>query len=263
MKNKIARWSIRIITLSILFISTLILIVFNPNLLYAKKTEVGNFIVFHQSNLDPELPSRLQAVDELIQSSELYDPRFKVKICLNDGSMYPVLFEKLRGPAFGWGFYNIATFRGTFDYSKNKVVLNGYAWNMEQLIAHEVTHCLQANALGMMSANPFGNHAQWKWEGYPEYVARRNAEQTSLMKNIKRIKETREKNPGAWGIFFNDGTVAPGTYYDHWLLVQYCLDIEGMTYSDLLKSDISRGTLEKKMLDWYQNQAENNDARGR
>ena len=162
--------------------------------------------------------------------------------------------EMLRGPAFGWGFLDITTFRGAFNFKENTVELNGYKWNLEQLITHELTHCLQFIKLGFFNANPLGNHPDWKWEGYAEYVARKSDEQLSLVRNIKRLETAKEEKPEAWGIFFDDGTVAPRTYYEYWLLVQYCLDVKQMTYLELLNSEIPMASIQKEMNDWYLNE---------
>ncbi|MEM6299160.1 MAG: hypothetical protein AAF740_10785, partial [Bacteroidota bacterium] len=215
------------------------------------KTEIGNYTILHHTDLSPEFEARFSAMDKSLQKSELYDADFKVKICLNDGSLYPELMEKLRGPAFGWGFHNIAVFRGAFDYQDNAVTLNGYKWNLEHLIAHEVTHCLQFNAFGFFGANPMAGHPHWKWEGYPEYVARKNDEQ-SLHESIKRLKQAQKESPDSWGVFFDDGTISPKTYYEDWLLAWYCLEIKSMSYRELLSCELSKEEAQQEMETWYQ-----------
>lgn len=251
MKKSIKKWSIRLISFGFVSLFTIVLGVLNPSFLYANKTEIGNYTIFHNSELPPEFENRLKGVHANIQHSELFDEALNLKICLNDGSLYPELMEKLRGPAFGWGFHNISTFRGEFNFKENTVELNGYKWNLEQLITHELTHCLQFIELGLFDSNPLGNHPNWKWEGYAEYVARKNDTQLSLVRNIKRIESAKKENPDAWGIFFDDGTVAPINYYNDWLLVQYCLDIKQMTYLELLNSEIPKASTKEEMNDWY------------
>jgi len=251
MKRTLKIWSIRIFCVGIISFLTIILTMFNPSFLYANQTEIGNYIVYHQTEVAPELADRLQAAQSLIQKSELYDPNFKIKVCLNDGSYYPALMETLRGPAFAWGFYDITTFRGNADYENNRIELNGYQWNLEQLFAHEFVHCLQSNALGLLRANPIGNYPEWKWEGYPEYIARQNEGQRSLLNNINRLSAAKEAVPDAWRITFEDNTIVSRRYYTYWLLVQYCMNIKGMSYLELLHDTRSKAVWEKKMEEWY------------
>ncbi|MCG8327860.1 MAG: hypothetical protein MI974_09265 [Chitinophagales bacterium] len=253
MNKTIKSWSIRLISFGFISFLTIVLTVFNPHLLYANKTVIGNYTIYHNAGLTPEFESRLANVNALIKESELYDDALELKICLNDGSIYPSLMKKLRGPAFGWGFQNIVSFQGAFDYKENTVELNGYKWNLEQLIAHELTHCLQFNELGLLHSNPLGNHPDWKWEGYAEYVSRKNEKQLFLAKNMERIELAIKENPNAWGVFFDDETISPRAYYDSWLLVQYCLDIKGMSYIELLNSDIPKASIEEEMNEWYRN----------
>ncbi|MEL6134331.1 MAG: hypothetical protein AAFR59_13290, partial [Bacteroidota bacterium] len=232
MKRAIKTWTIRFVSFGLISVLTIIVAVLNPSFLYAHKTEVGNYTVYHEAALPAEFESRLAAVHERVKQSEWYDSTHTLKLCLNDGSLYPEMMEALRGPAFGWGFFDLAVFRGTFDFEANTVSLRGYKWNLEQLMTHELVHCLQFHALGLWQSNPLGSHPHWKWEGYPEYISRKGKDQLSLRDNIRRMEEAWKTAPKAWGIPFEDGTIAPRTYYEAWLLVKFCLEIKGMTYAE-------------------------------
>ncbi|MEM9897178.1 MAG: hypothetical protein AAF789_12490 [Bacteroidota bacterium] len=251
MKSKIRSWSIRISAFVAVCFTAIVLTVLSPGLLYAKTTVVESYTVYHDETLPTSFDKRLSEVHELISTSELYDSSFQLKLCLNDGSFYPTLLEVLRGPAFGWGYLNISTFRGQADYEKNTITINGYNWNLTQLYAHEITHCLQTMSLGILQTNPFAGHDHWKWEGYPEYIARKNQDQLSLVNNIRRYKQSVKNDPKAWGIFFDDGTVSPRSYYRAWIMVQFCMEEKHMTYKDLLKSSISEQDIEQEMMAWY------------
>lgn len=248
------KWIIRLASFSLLSLFTVILAVLNPGMLYAKSTEIGNYTVYYNSELADEFEKRLATANELLKESELYDADIKIKICLNDGAYYPALIERLIGPAFAWGYYNIATFRSTIDAAGNIAELNGYQWNLDQLLTHEIIHCLQYNELGLLESNPFANHPEWKWEGYPEYIARRNEDQISLFENIQHLKIEQEKAPEAWGIYFEDETVSARPLYESWLLVQYCMDIKGMTYLELLDKKTPEPAVRKEMNAWYESQ---------
>jgi hypothetical protein len=251
MRQQIKNWTIRI-TVTGLFIATLLLvIVLNPILSYGNKTTARNYQVFHNKPLDSSLMRELEGAVDLLKKSELFNPNLKLDICLNDGSGYPKLMELLRGQAFAWGFYDKVVLQGTANYRGNYILLNGYKWNLTQLLAHEMTHCMQFDNLGFWRSKPFAKIPNWKWEGYAEYISRKDAEEGSLIRTIERYIKADKRE---WGITFSDGTIAPREYYEYWLLVGYCMDIRKMTYRNVLADTASQETIRKEMMDWFSDQ---------
>ncbi len=240
----------RLTATGLLLLGILACIALNPNWLYANKTTAGVFTIYHHSPLDKDLITRLDDATQLLKSSELFNEKTRLNLCLNDGSNYPKLMEKLRGQAFGWGFADIVLLMGDANFEANYVALNGQHWNLTQLIAHEAVHCLQFEKYGFWHSNPVANHPIWKWEGYPEYVARKSNNQLDLKANIER----KLSEPNGWAIHFSDGTIAPRDYYESWLLVQYCLDIKHLSFETLLKDTASQQAITKEMLGWYHQQ---------
>jgi hypothetical protein len=254
MKNQIRKWILRLSATGLLCLGFLLGIILNPTLLYANKTTIGNYTIYHNAPLDENLLSELNIATEFIKTSELYSSNLKLDVCLNDGSIYPAIMEKLRGQAFGWGFYDKVVLMGKANYKDNFVELNGYKWNLTQLIAHEETHCFQFHKFGLWKSNPVANHPNWKWEGYPEYVSRRNTAQLDLKTNIARKIAQENLNKDGWAISFSDSTIAPRAYYNAWLLLQYCLDIKKMTYENLLKDTTDEQTVTTQMMNWFESQ---------
>ncbi len=256
MKRQIRNWTLRLAATGLLLLTFLIGIVLNPSLLYANRTTISNYTIYHNSALDEIFSARLADATTLINASELFDSNLKLDICLNDGSTYPKLMRFLRGQAFGWGFADKVVLMGNANYTDNTVELNGYKWNFTQLIAHEETHCLQFHKFGFWKSNPIAGYPNWKWEGYPEYVARRNADQLDLSKNISNKLEQEKANADGWAIFFSDNSISPKEYYNSWLLVQYCLDIKQMTYEKLLADTTSEQETSQQMIHWYSKQTQ-------
>ncbi|MGB3468511.1 MAG: hypothetical protein WBA74_24715 [Cyclobacteriaceae bacterium] len=256
MKRNIKKWSIRILVTGLLSVVLLVLAILNPQVLYANKTVKDQFEIYHDKALHPQFAERLAIAGDLIKDSGLYDEELIIKVCLNDGSFYPKLIETIRGRAFGWGMYRIAAFRGEFEAEANTITIGSFSWNMEQLIAHELVHCLQLNHFGLLNSNPIADHPTWKWEGYAEYISRQSPSQQDLVDNITRYKTSVKANPDAWEVSFPDGTIAPVSYYEYWLLVQYCLDIKKIDYLSLMEGDYDRDTVLQEMEDWYQKEKE-------
>ena len=249
MEQQIKKWTLRLTATGLLIAGLLLIIILNPILTYAHKTTYKIFSIYHKKTIDPSLISTLDQATILLETSEFYNNNLKFDICLNDGSTYPTIIKTIRGQAFAWGFYDKVVMQGIMNCKDNFVELNGYKWNLTQLIAHEMTHCLQFDKLGLIKSNPIANIPNWKWEGYAEYVSRRNADQKDLSKNIDRFIETDKKN---WEIKFADSTITPREYYGYWILVQYCLDVKKMSYQHLLTDTTSEESTKQEMRKWYE-----------
>ena len=241
--------SISVFTIVIL----LFCLILNPSLLYAHHTKVLNHNVYHDQALSSDLENHIKSSIKLIETSELYNKNLSFNICLDHGSVLPQIMNTIQGPAYGWGFFNHIVLRGQINDKQNTISIHHYKWDLSQLMAHELTHCLQINTFGFWSSNPIADHAEWKWEGYPEYVARQDISQVDLKQNLDLYKNTFFNKD--WAIEFKNGTIAPKSYYKHWLLVKYCLDIKKMTYKALIEDKtIHIEDLEKDMWNWYASQ---------
>lgn len=250
MKSTLKKLTFNLTITGLFILALLIGIVLNPNLTYANKTAYNNFTIYHNQPFDSALLIHLDKATQLIEKSELYNPNLKLDICLNDGSKYPLLIKKLLGDCYARGFYDKVILEGDAHYRDNYIEIRNYKWNMTQLLAHELTHCYQFNKLGLWKSNPLALIPDWKWEGYPEYVARQNHHQKNLAKNIERLIQTEKTDNNGW-IQFADSTGAVISYYKYWLLVQYCMDVKNMTYSQILKDTAREETVQAQMMDWY------------
>jgi hypothetical protein len=248
MKRQIKKWILRLKVTGLFIAGILLLIILHPILTYANKTTHNTYSIFHDKPLEPTLTSKLDAATNLLKSSEFYNPNLQLDICLNDGSSYPKFMKTLRGQAFAWGFYNKVVLQGSANLKDNYVELNGYKWNLTQLLAHEMTHCLQYDKLGLWKSNPVANIPNWKWEGYAEYVSRHNTDQKDLSKNIARLIATAKDN---WEVNFSDSTITSREYYKYWILVQYCMDIKKMSYSQILADTTSEQKVRQEMMRWF------------
>jgi hypothetical protein len=254
-KKYVRKWLLRTAGVMLLFLGVPVTFLLNPSLLYAHHTVHNQFVIYHNSPLSPAFAQRLDNVTRHLEASELADPALRIDVCLNDGSKYPALVRRLFGPAFAQSFYNKFVLRGEVDWQANVVSEPDCRWNLEQLLTHEATHCLQLNRFGIWNWRPLNTQPVWKEEGYPEYVARRNPDQTDPAANIRRLLETEEQGDHDGWVTFADGTVVDIPYYRYWLLTQYCLDIKHMTYVQLLADTSSKAEIETEMMEWYREHA--------
>jgi hypothetical protein len=243
------KWIFRLAVTALVLLGFLFVIVLNPLLTYAHKTSHLQFTVYHQQPLESRMMERLENAHRFLKKSELYEHPLKLDICLNDGSRYPDLIRAIRGPAFAWGFYDKVVLQCALNCAENYVELNGYKWNLTQLLAHEMTHCLQYERLGLMHSKPIRNIANWKWEGYAEYVSRQGLAQNKLK---DRLQQFYESDTAAWAITFEDGTISSREYFRYWNMVEYCLEIKQMSYQQLLADASGEEVIETEMREWYQ-----------
>jgi hypothetical protein len=253
MKKKNKKWTLGLTAAGLLVVALAIVFALNPSLSYAHHTSHGNYEIYHDQALDPAFLRSLDEADSLLKTSELHNKDLKLKICLDDHSPYPDLMAKVRGEAFGWGFYNIVALRGQADYPGNTMEVNGRTWNLTQLLTHEAVHCLQYDALGLWHTRPFAAIPLWKFEGYPEYIARRENDQQDLLHNVLHLQKTLATEHNNW-IEFSDGTGTVIPYYEGWLLVQYCLEIKQWTYRQLLEDETTETAIKAEATAWFLSQ---------
>lgn len=246
------KWALSLLTSSAFLLLVTVLLVLNPRFLYANQTVTAHYTIYHNRSLDPALLPRLAQARAINQQSSLFDSALRLNICLNDGSLYPTLIEKLRGPAFAWGFYRNVVLSGEANPSANYLSLNGYKWNLVQLLAHEATHCYQVHRLGFWHSNPVAGYPTWKWEGYAEYVARRGTNYPPLRQQVRRLNQAEQTTPHAWAITLSDSTSSSREYANYLMLTTYCLDVKRMTYQQLLADTTSDQTVHHQLINWYQ-----------
>jgi hypothetical protein len=112
---------------------------------------------------------------------------------------------------------------------------------------------MEFNKYGFWQSNPLGKHPEWKWEGYPEYIARQGSGFEDLKKRITlMLKEEKRRNTG-W-MLLPDGTEILTTYFGYMILIQYCLEIKKFSFVRLLENNTSQETLSAEMLSCYNNQ---------
>jgi hypothetical protein len=249
MKKELKKWTFRLIVTGLVIAVLLLIIILNPILTYANRTTYNNVTIYHNTKIDPLLTYYIDQANDLIKKSEFYNDKLKLDICLNDGSKYPNIITAIRGQAFAWGFYDKVVLQGTMNYKDNYVELNGYKWNLTQLIAHEMIHCLQFAKLGFWKSKPIAKIDNWKWEGYAEYIARQNTIQKDVYKNLTVLKQ---QNSNSWEIILDDGSITPREYFKYLTMVQYCIDIKGMTYKQLLNDSSNKLTINQQMMNWYE-----------
>ena len=233
-------------------ISALLILVFNPTLLYAEKTDLGQHVIFHDGSVPVTFADAVKQGLEIVKASELYDPEYNLEFCLNDGSYYPNLIGNFLGPAFAYGFSNKVVIAAQVIPQENCLELFDKRWDLTQLLAHEMMHCYQYNAYGLWGSNPIADHPLWKWEGYAEYIARGKLSTSEYLADLDHLTAVESKANDGW--ISQGDFVVPINYFRDRLLVHYAMEIKGLTYHELLEDRTSEEDFWEELSVWHQAQ---------
>jgi len=251
MRKQLKKWTFRLVFTGLFLLGLLVTFMLTPILLYANKSLSGNYTIYHNKSLDKNFLHRLENSISIIKTSELYDPELKMDICLKDGSKYPNLIEKVLGKDVLSTFYNKIVFTGDEANSdKNYISFYGHKWNLEEMLAHVQVHCLEFKKYGLWKSNPIAGHPEWKWEGYPEYIARQKAQIGNLQEGIKMFVKAEKASTDNW-MTLPDSTETLVHFFKYRLLIQYCLEVKKMTFVNLLRDTTRQETVRLQMMDWY------------
>jgi hypothetical protein len=234
---------------------TIVTIVLFPQHLFANKLTYKNFTICSNNKIDNNIKTVLDNAMILVEKSELYDTNYKYNIILCYNTVYNKIDDQLlgNGPSARTTFNNIVV-KVNID-AKNNLAFPTFhkacEVNLTELLAHEMTHCLQANKYDFLKFNPYRHPEFWKLEGYPEYVAKHaelSNKDYSLPKDIDNYIERKSKTKGIW-IKEGDCEV-PDYYYKGRLLMEYLIGIKQMAYDQTLKDTASENTVYEEMIKW-------------
>ena len=252
--KKITLGSLLILLVSV---ASWLILLFNPSLLYAEKTEYGQITIHHANPLDPAYVEVMDEAISLIKASELYDKDLKIDLSLfQEGLTYTDLVAWYAGKANGYALLNKVGISAKVDFSKNHAFWQWEVndmelryWGLSEIIAHELTHTLQNH---WDSRFPL-KYPWWKIEGYAEYISRKN--RYELKKEISRLlSEKNKEHKGLPWVVFEDGTGAPFSYFEATLKIQYLMEVKHLSYLDILSNELSEASVYKEMLKWYEEQ---------
>ena len=254
MFKKIKKVLLSLLAVLAVCFATGVFLLLNPGVLYAHKTEIGKFKIYHHQPLQEGIVETLAASLQIVEASELYKADKKLDICLGDGSKYPKIFEKLKGQGVGYSIMNKVIlnadcyFKDNFaQWSWERNNFETRKWDLTELIAHEMAHVFQYYHQKTMPLK----HPNWKIEGYAETVARKH--RGTLKENVGHLLDAEKNGIGYWGWFtFEDETGIPISYLQNWVLVQYLMEIERLTFVEILEDDTLEEEVKKKMVQWYE-----------
>ncbi len=241
-------------------ILTIAVVVLFPQHLFANKMNYKNFTVCSNSKIDDNLKTVLDNAMTLVEKSELYNADYKYNIILCYNTFYKKIHDKLlgNGPAAITTLSNIVV-KVNIDAQKNLAFATFHKAcevNLTELLAHEITHCLQANKYGILKFNPFKHPEFWKLEGYPDYISKQQKlsnKDYKLENEINRYVNSESKATDIWILPEQGGCEVPNYYYKGRLMIEYLINIKHFSYDQILKDTTSENVIYQKMVNWSYN----------
>jgi hypothetical protein len=180
----------------LIFSFVYLLLWFFPQLLFAHSAQYGNLILYSRSPLPENTEAILKKTDRLLSSSELYSTNAPRRIFVCDGyKLYWLLTFGQRhsvGCSFGTTSKNVfipkADFVNDLVLQEKWNATDSRRRNLSAIMAHEITHVLNAEYLGRISYWRLRGKASWLDEGYCDFIARSSG--SSLDDGVRSILET-------------------------------------------------------------------------
>lgn len=236
----------------ILTLASLLALMLYPSNIFATRVAYRNFTLYSNEPLNGPYTDILDHALALAAMSELYAPEHLYDVYLTEGTLYKDISTAMFGRAMARSQDNNILLNLHVDFDRDRLSSSTNWRNLTQTIAHEMIHCLQVRRYGMWSINPIHHPPLWKMEGYPEYIALQEtihapgydfrATVKKLMTYIDHHTEWPEVEPGrSENIVYLKGRV----------MIEYLMDIRGMTYDQILRDSRSEEDIYRELITWY------------
>jgi hypothetical protein len=234
---------------------TIVVVILFPQPLFANKMSYKKFTVYSNDKIDNSIKTVLDNAMNLVQKSELYDSSCNYNIILCHNTFYNKIDDRLLGigPA-ARSRLNDVIIKVRIDQKNNLAFATFHKAcevNLTELLAHEITHCLQAKKYGILKFNPFKHPEFWKLEGYPEYISKQNEisdKAYNFRRDINRYIQLQNKAKDIWISSEEGGCEVPDYYYKGKLMVEYLMDIKHESYDQILNDTTSENNVYQEMI---------------
>ena len=236
-----------------------------PGFMFAHQLEFRNFTVYSDEDMRGRIEPILAGMDAQLSASEINDASLQYDLFFGHDNAAFLTLDRARwtivtqvagiGPspnyATGWPpHFNHVVILDIPDPEHDTLLRQGgrERLNMTHILTHEAGHLQVFNNLGQKASMAL---PLWKAEGYPEYLAAhaiRTAPEYSLRSSVTRVLTAnlagfrdehgnfRSLHYGQLGASFlkdENGDDWHTSYYLARVLVEYSLDIKGMSFDQL------------------------------
>lgn len=237
MKKVLKRTTISLLTIGL--VGKLLL--WFPQPVFSNKIEYENFIVYSNKQVKGDIGRIFKSVTGKIKRCENYDPNYRHRIFLCEpGTFYnKFMFTENDSYAYNSTFrHNILIFPIS-DFEVNKVTRPGsnISYNLDQLLAHEITHTFVTDKL------PF-----WKMEGYAEYISHFQDNYVAL-RHVRRNALTLLTSDDYF-LTNEQGIPRPLPYFKSRTLIEYLFLVKGLTFEQIKSEQITEDKTLEELKNW-------------
>jgi hypothetical protein len=222
-------------------VSSYLLVLAEPALLFAAKTERGRFRVHSDEVPAPALQRVLDRSAALLEASPLDAPALVQRFYLCGDKWKGNLLAPGSSSALAVNHRLLGTIVVNGGDVERDRIRSSVAPDLERtlsgVLAHEATHTLIREHLGLVASMRL---PAWVKEGYCDYVSGEST--LPLARARAMIAEGRSESSH---LFF---------YARAHLLVRYLLEVEGWSVSELLERRIGADEVEEKLRSWWRTQ---------
>lgn len=230
-----------------------------PDLLFNEQHTFKNFSVLSDKKIEDDFDKKLESILFKLRKTGFYNEEEKIKIILCHDDGLTNFFDKISLAPVGAGFQhftgNIYLFNTRIERfreenakaegEQKKIIEYSYqAFNMEDILLHEILHKLHADTLGLWNYKRKMPPPHWKAEGFAEYYT------YQMKKEEDSNYDFRERI----ALYLTYENTFPLFYYKSHLLYEYLAEHEQLSFNDIMQDSITEELSFDKLLKWY-NQA--------
>ncbi len=259
MPLKSRRWWRRLLviflTLALLYAAITTLPFIFPYLLFSHKIHYQNLAAYSDAAFDQDFASTLQNVQFRLEDGEIYDAGATHRIFLYRREKLYGFFAFLAGVNANSQGFNVDLFgrifisapfieqlRGRFGDRYRHALIEG---NLAHIIAHEIMHSCLTEKLGYRRAHAL---PMWKQEGYAEYGATIQAIKADTTYDFHaRVAKVLDTS------FLADMPLRR-SYYEAQVLVEYLMEIEKMSFIELIEERFTKEEALRNLKSWFAEQ---------
>ncbi len=252
-KNKLIKWSLRIIIVVCLIFAFWLSVAAFPQPAFKYKQQFGQCTVYSDIEFTDSFTAIMNDVNDRLSANELHTPQknTRVFICHDQKIFSAFATISLLNPDIQ-GF-NLSVFGNTFicvpkinalkESHGGSPKYNIREGNIAHTIAHEIVHEYTMDAIGF---SKYRKLPVWKSEGYAEYGANCVHFLTDTVLTFdKRIEINLDE-------FCWDPTEAwVRSHYQSALMIEFLHDIEGLTIEEIMNDSIQYADTYQAMMNWH------------
>jgi len=238
-----------IIVLFLIVESVHLLVLLFPQPFFRHGLSIRNVHFYSDKPLEERDLASFRTVFEQASLSPLFDSTQKHRIFICNSERTYSIYSRLAGRNSSSQGFNveptrnifisrsfIETVRSQYGATFQYTLLEG---SLNHIILHEMYHSLVTNQLGFLESRKLPS---WKREGYAEYGASWAVKKSDLDFDLRRQID----------LLYNQTEVSPIRlhYLRSQLLIEYLIDVEGMTFRSIMDEEIDEGEALVRMIRW-------------